>query len=813
MPLKLKNRISFLTMLLACQALPFVLAPASAAEAPADHETLFGSSDNWHLLETYCVTCHNSEDWYGQLDFEFVNRSDVAVDAELWEKVIRKLRSGMMPPPGSERPENAQVDAMVASLEDKLDQVDHSITGYVPLHRLNRTEYANAVQELLSLSVDPEALLPVDGTEEGFDNIASALKVSPAFIDQYVGAARKLSELAIGSTAAKPLSEIYNFSAAGQSGHVDGLPLGTRGGVVVEHYFPVDGEYTLNIGNMVSTGSTLAQEYSQTLIAMLDGKKFFELELGGKEQRRELDQLQAPAVDRINAELKNIPFTATAGPHKLAVTFLHRSFAVQDGQLKALSPAEVNMDALQIRQFDIYGPLQVSGLSATPSRQRIFTCYPTAGDEVAEDACARQIVENLGQRAFRGQLTAEDTDNLMSMYDYGRQRSGGFEEGVKHALSAILVHPRFLYRFETPPTGLAVTSNYELTPLELASRLSFFLWSTSPDDQLLAAAKDGRLQDPVMLEAEVQRMLKDPRAKALATNFALQWLRIGTLANLTPDQRLFPDVQTGIKDDLVEELSLFINSIFQEDRSVIDLLDARHSFLNERLAKHYGIDGVQGDNFRRVEIADENRWGLLGKGAVLMVSSYPNRTSPVLRGAWVLDNLMGTPPSAPPPNVEGLKENVVGEVATTVRSRLEQHRANPSCNNCHGVIDPLGFALENFDATGRWRKRDREAGENIDASGVLPNGTPLHGPADLREALKAQPDHFAQTLTEKLMTYALGRKIEYPDMPTVRAIVDQAADSDYHFPAIVLGIVQSEQFRMNTNSFGVEHEESVAAQP
>lgn len=813
---KFEHRFFLPTMLLlACQAAPFALAPVMAAEAAAhpDAAQLFGSSENWHLLETYCVECHNSEDWYGQLDFEFVNRENVAADAELWEKVIRKMRSGMMPPPGKERPANARVDEMVTWLENMLDEVDHSVAGYVPLHRLNRTEYVNAIQDLLALSVDPEALLPVDGTEEGFDNIASALKVSPTFIDQYVGAARRLSELAVGSAEAKPQSEIYNFSASGQADHVDGLPLGTRGGVVVEHYFPVDGEYTLNIGNLVSTGSNLAQEYTQTLIATLDGKKFFEKDIGGAEQRRELDQLQAPEVDRINAELKNITFDTTAGPHKLAVTFLHRSFAIQDAQLKALSPAEADVDALDIRQFDVYGPVNVTGLSATPSRQRIFTCYPPAGDEVAENACARQIMENLGQRAFRGQMTADDTDNLMSMYEYGRQRSGGFEEGVKHALASMLVHPKFLYRFETPPDGLAVTSNYLLSSAELASRLSFFLWSTLPDDELLAVAKKNGLQDPEILEAEVRRMLKDPRAANLATNFALQWLRIGSLESLTPDQRLFPDVQLEIKDDMIEELSMFINSIFQEDRSVMDLLDAKHSFLNERLAQHYGIGGVQGDNFRRIEMEDENRWGLLGKGAVLMVSSYPNRTSPVLRGAWVLDNLMGTPPTAPPPNVEGLKENVFGGVATTVRARLEMHRANPSCNNCHGVIDPLGFALENFDATGRWRKIDREAGTSIDASGVLPNGTPLHGPADLRDALMAKPDHFAQTLTEKLMTYALGRKLDYSDMPTVRHIVSGAADEDYHFSEIVLGIVQSEQFQMNTNTFDEQKQESVAMSP
>ncbi|HWK54821.1 MAG TPA: DUF1592 domain-containing protein [Hyphomicrobiales bacterium] len=785
-------------LLLMCQ-----MAPAHAADAATSSgEQLFGSSENWELVETYCVKCHNIEDWYGQLALDFIDREHIENEVAVWEKVVRKLRGSMMPPPGSDRPANAQVDRMVAWLEGLLDQVEHPVAGYVPLHRLNRTEYANAVEELLALSVDPETLLPVDGVEDGFDNIASALKVSPTFIDQYVSAARALSDLAVGSLDVAPTSEVYNVSTSSQSGHVAGLPLGTRGGVMVEHYFPADGEYTLNIGNLVSTGSSLAQEHAQTLVALLDGQKIFETQIGGGEQRRELDQVQAPAVDRINQQLKNIAFRTTAGPHKLALTFRHRSFAVQEATLKALSPAGNALAGLEIRQFDVYGPTQVSGLSATPSRQRIFSCYPLANDEIGENACAREIVERLAQRAFRGQLMDTDLTSLMTMYEYGRKRSGGFEDGVKHALSAILVHPKFLYRFETPPNGLSGTPEYPLSSLELASRLSFFLWSALPDDALLAAAQDEGLRNPEVLRAQVRRMLDDPRAGSLATNFALQWLGIGALNNLTPDQRLFPDVQGDIKADMVEELSLFIDSVFKEDRNVTSLLDARYSFLNERLARHYGITDVHGSHFRRVEMADEFRWGLLGKGAVLMVSSYPNRTSPVLRGAWVLEHLMGTPAAAPPPNVEGLQENVLGQAATTVRARLEQHRANPSCNNCHGVLDPLGFALENFDATGRWRTIDREAGTPIDTTGVLPNGIPLQGPADLRKALLAKPGYFAQTLTENLMAYALGRKLEHTDMPTVRAIVARAAMADYRFSEIVLGIVESAQFQMNSNGPG-----------
>jgi len=786
-----------------------LLTHASGLAAQPAH--LFGSTAQWDLLQGYCIDCHNSDDWSGQLSFEFIDPENIAAGAELWEKVIRKLRSGMMPPPGSTRPANAQVDAMVAWLETGLDQVEHLAVGHVPLHRLNRAEYANAVEDLLGLPVDPEALLPVDGVEHGFDNIASALKVSPAFIDQYVSAAQTLSEMAVGSAAVEPQSEIHDFFVAGQEGHVHGLPLGTRGGVVVEHFFPADGTYTLNIGNLVSTGGSPAQEFAQTLLVTLDGRRIFELELGGDERRRQLDQLQAPEVDRVNQLLKNITFDASAGPHKVAVTFRHRSFALHDAQLKALAPTAAGLPMLDIRQFDIFGPVAVHGRGTTPSRSRIFTCNPPAGDEVRESACAREIVEKLAWRAFRGQLDQADVTNLLGMYEYGYRRAGGFEEGVKHALAAMLVHPKFLYRFEQPPEGLAGSSNYVLDALELASRLAFFLWSGPPDEALLTAARAGDLLEPEVLAAHVRRMLQDPRARSLAENFALQWLGIGPLAAITPDPRLFPDVPAGIKDDMLEELILFVDNIFfREDRGVPALLDADYTWLNERLALHYGIRDVRGDQFRRVTLADANRHGLLGKGAILMVSSYPNRTSPVLRGAWVLENLLGTPPAAPPPNVEGLQENIIGETATTVRERLEQHRANPTCNNCHGVIDPLGFALENFDATGRWRQIDREAGTAIDATGVLPDGRPLRSPVDLRAALLAKPGEFAQTLTEELMTYALGRSLAHSDMPTVRAVVRTAAASGYRFSDIVVGIVMSTQFQMNSSVGDSSSTEAVA---
>jgi hypothetical protein len=525
---------------------------------------------------------------------------------------------------------------------------------------------------------------------------------------------------------------------------------------------------------------------------MLDGRKFFELEIGGGEDLQQLDQIGAPAVDAINARLKNIPFATTAGPHKVGVMFLHRSFAESDRQLHSLVPGGGQDSVLTLGQVEIFGPVTPTGVSSTPSRERIFVCYPNASAE--ETPCARQVVAGMARRAFRGAFVDEDLPRLMRLYDQGAA-NGGFEEGVKYALSGVLAHPKFLYRFEPVPDDLAPGAAYPLSSAELASRLSFFLWSTIPDEELLAVAAADGFDDPAVLEHQVRRMLADPRAETLASNFAFQWLGLGELESLAPDPFLFADVDRDIREHFVTEARLFVDSVFRGDASVLELLTAKHTYLNESLARHYGINDIRGNRFRRVELADENRWGLLGKGGVLLVSSYPDRTSPVLRGAWLLENVLGTPPATPPPNVEALIETVAGQTASTVRARLEAHRTNPSCRGCHDVLDPLGFALENFDAVGRWRDKDRQAGAVIDASGVLADGTVVQGPVELRLAILQRPDQFVQTLTEKLMTYGLGRSLEYTDMPTVRRIVRAAAGDDYRFTALVLGIVTSPQFR------------------
>lgn len=773
-------------------ALLGVAITAASSAAFADKE----SDAQWALLNQYCVSCHNADDFSGGLAFDLMNHDGIVKDAEVWEKVVRKLRGSMMPPPGQKRPDTQKVDQFVGWLEQTLDKgATARNPGDKLMHRLNRTEYGNAIRDLLQLNVNVEALLPIDGAEDGFDNIASALQVTPTFVDQYLGAARTISEQAVGTGSARPSGTPYSLAAPSLAMHNDGLPLGTRGGAVVEHYFPTDGEYRLNIGNVINGLAPGGLEHKQTLIATLDGKKIFSLELGGLEEAERFDKLRAPVVDEMAAKLRDIPITTTAGPHKVAVFFLQRSFAESDSPLQQLGSRKGQDAIVSVRDMEVYGPVKATGLSTTPSREKVFSCKP--GRDISEVACAKKIISTLGNEAFRGMLTDADVTLLMKMYDAGAA-DGGFEKGVSFALSGILAHPKFLYRMEPVPTAQLANGAYELSSLELASRLSFFLWSSLPDETLLEIAADERLKDPAILEQQVKRMLKDPRAKNLSENFGSQWLGLSELANITPDSQLFRDVDRNIRSDLTKETQLFLQSIFEENRSVVDLLTADHTYLNESLALHYGINDVRGSEFRRVKLKDERRYGLLGKGAVLMVSSYPNRTSPVLRGKWLLEKITGTPPAAPPPNVEGFVEIEAGQDYTTVRERLEKHRAKPSCNGCHGVIDPLGFSLENFDAVGRWRDIDRMARTQIDSSGTMADGTKVGSPTALRKAILSRPQLFVQNFTEKLMTFGLGRKINYRDMPTIRRIVREAAKDNYKFDTLVLKIVGSDQFRMKS---------------
>jgi mono/diheme cytochrome c family protein len=750
------------------------------------------------LLDQYCVTCHNQRAKTANVMFDTMDLANLSNDAKIWERAVRKLRGGMMPPPGARQPDRATVDAFATWLENSLDQAAASNPnpGRVAVHRLNRTEYANAIEDILGLHVDPAALLPADDVSGGFDNIASVLKVSPSFLDQYISAARLVTTQALGEPAAKPLGINLPVPAGvDQSVHVDGLPLGTRGGVLIDHLFPADGEYKFNISGLVTGGYVGGLEYQHTLIITIDGARVFEGKIGGEEDRKAVDQLQARGSAAISARFQNISVPIKAGPHKVGVTFIARTLAESDVILHSFTPGGGVGRSPRVGGVEVVGPFIPVGVAETPSRRRIFSCRPANTNE--ELTCATQIISTAARRAFRRPVSEQDLAAPLAFYREAR-KTGDFEAGIKDALTLVLASPKFLYRTEQVPDHLAPGASYRISDLELASRLSFFLWSGLPDDELLNAASQGKLKDPATLEKQVRRMLADPKSKSsLVTNFAFQWLNVRGIEAIEPDAFIFPNFDQNLRIAFRREMELFVESIIREDRSALDFLTADYTFLNERLALHYGIRDIRGDQFRRVTLADENRWGLLGKGSILMVTSYANRTAPVLRGAYVLENILGTPPSPPPPDVEGFPENKEGAKALTVREIMQLHRAKPSCNACHGVMDPLGFALENFDGVGAWRTKDVDAGTPIDAAGQLVDGTPVSGPKDLRLALMKHPGQFAQTLTEKLMTYALGRGLEYYDMPTVRKIVRDAAADNYRFSSIVLGIVRSAPFEMN----------------
>ena len=763
------------------------------------------ADDHFGFLNYYCSKCHNATDWAGGVAFDTMDAEGIPGDAETWEHAVRKLRGQLMPPAGNRQPPKDARLGFISYMETELDKAAQANPqpGRVALHRLNRKEYANAVRDLLSVKPDVNSMLPQDDVAEGFDNVANVLQVSPSFLDSYLAAARAVAIEAIGDPSVKPMGTQYfagSFGSTGngntggsqQSFHVEGLPLGTRGGIAVDHVFPADGEYELNIANMAQALWVYNMEFQHHLIATLDGKKFWETDIGGEEDMKSIDQKQDPAVDAINARLKGIRFKAPAGPHKVAVAFVHRTFAESDDKLYQQAPGGGQDRILRVGSFEVKGPFSVSGISQTPSRAKVFICTPKA--EADEAPCAQQIIAKIGSAAFRRELTDTEKAKLLGIFEAGRKTDGNFDGGVRRVLTAILANPNFLYRAEPAPQTADPGSIYTINDTEFASRLSFFLWSTVPDEELRKVAASGALRQPEVLRAQVKRMLADPRSETLASSFAFQWLNVAKLAEIDPDANIFPYAGDP-RSDFRTELRMFVDSVFREDHNVMDLLGANYTYLNERLALHYGVQNVRGDQWRRVQLDDSHRWGLLGKGAVLMLTAYPNRTSPVLRGAWVLERINGTPPASPPPNVESLKDAKPGEKPKTLKAQMALHRDKPSCFSCHGVMDPLGFALENFDAVGKWREKDRLAGATIDSSGTLPDGTKVAGPDDLRKVLLANPDQFVQTLTEKLMTYALGRVVEYHDMPTVRGIVRAASKDDYKFSAIVMQIVQSDPFQ------------------
>jgi hypothetical protein len=780
--------------------------PAPASKAALPGETAATSSADtspWAALQSRCVKCHNVEDWAGGVAFDTMSVENLASDAEIWEKAVRKLRGRLMPPPGRPQPDQKTIDSFVHWMEGELDAAatQHPSPGSIGLHRLNRTEYARSIEGMLGLTIDAKTMLPTDVSSDGFDNIAAVLRTSPAFLEQYITAARTISRLAIGRAQAKPSSREFRVgNGLDQSDHVDGLPLGTRGGFVIEHYFPAEGEYEFNIRNFFFGGAGYVTKIDQPhhVILTIDDDRVFDRAFGGPEDLKAVDQHQAIAADEMQSRFNHIRVRIKAGAHRVGVAFIARSHAESDSPLQPIAELPEMERTPTIPGLDISGPFNVTGVGDTESRQRIFICRP--GTQQEELPCARRILSHLAQQAFRRPVTEEDLDAPLSFYASGRN-SGDFDAGIEAGLTAILSSTKFLYRAETLPVAIKASAEQQtqVVPVDevaLASRLSFLIWSEGPDDELISLASKNQLNDPEMLARQVHRMLADPRSQSLVTNFAFQWLNVSKVERIEPTPELYPAFDRNLRAAMREEMRLFLDSILRSDRSVLELLSSDRTFLNERLALHYGIPNIRGDQFRPVRLTNPNRFGLLGKGAVLMASSYGNRTAPVLRGAWILDNLTGTPPNSPPPGVQAFKESEPGKPAQTVRERLEQHRTNPACNGCHGVLDPLGFALENFDVTGAWRLKDLDAGTAIDSSGKLADGTDVSGPVELRRALLARPDQIVQTLSEKLMIFALGRSLRYQDMPMVRAIVRQASTEGNTFEALIRGVVTSPAFRL-----------------
>jgi cytochrome c551/c552 len=760
---------------------------AAAPAAPASFQP---------VVNRYCVPCHNARLKTGGLVLEKLDMADIAGHADVWEKVIRKLKGSMMPPAGVARPGPEVLASLEGSLAAALDRAAaaHPNPGRPLLHRFNRAEYANAIRDLLSLDVDVAALLPPDDSSYGFDNVADVLGVSPLLMERYVGAAEKISALAIGDTSIPKTEEVFRLSLDyTQSYQVEGLPPGTRGGTLIHYTFPLDGDYVIKVRLWkTSVGFVKGLLAPNDIEISVDGRRVHLGTAGGPADYQQ-NLLNPDLVARsIEARLRT-RVHVTAGPHDVGATFIAISGGMSTGP-EGLQPALAQHDPLYIdgepaiERVSIEGPFDPAPPKDTPSRRAIFVCRPTT--PAAEPACARRIVARLAERAYRRSVTAEDVKPLMGLYQTGRQQ-GSFDAGIELALQGILTNPFFIFRAEHDPAGTSSATVHPVTDFELASRLSFFLWSSIPDDTLLQDAARNRLHDPAVLEQQVRRMLADPKSEALVTNFGGQWLQLRNLPSKRPDREYFDDFDDNLRQSMRRETELLLDSVFRGDRNVLDLLTANYTFVNERLARHYGIPGIYGGEFRRITLTDPNRFGLLGQASILFVTSFPDRTSPVVRGRWILENILGTPPPAPPPNVPPLPDT---SKPRTMRERMEAHRANPACASCHRIMDPLGLSLENFDAVGNWRTTD--GGNPIDPATTLADGTKVNGPVSLREALLKKPEMLVGMLTEKLLTYALGRGLDYYDMPAVRQIEREAAAADNHFSAIVLGIVRSVPFQM-----------------
>jgi cytochrome c551/c552 len=749
------------------------------------------------LVNDYCAYCHDDSLKEGGFSWSEVDVANPHQNAEQAEKVIRKLRSGMMPPAGAPRPDERELKALASTLEYRIDQAAAATPNVdaPDLHRVNRKEYRNSIRDLLDVDMDMAALLPPDAKTGGFDNMAEALTVTPGLMQAYVRAAESIARLAVGDPDAPAIMTEYDVpKVINQMRHIDGTPFGTRGGMSVMHNFPADGEYSfqsklwyVTMGELVGRDLPESMQGQQMEVA-IDGER-----VGLFTIHALFDELGDGIMD-------TGPVQVQAGAHRVSASFISKFEGPVEDQFVLWEQTLVNVDwALKspntmlphLRTMTVTGPLKVTGVSETASRRKIFTCYPSNSGE--EDSCAAQIMTDLATRGFRRPTTAEDLESLMQMYQLGRA-SGNFEDGVRTAVQTLIAMPDFVFRFERVPAGVGPGETYRISDLELASRLSYFLWGTAPDDTLLDIASEGRLRAPGVLEQQVRRMLADSRSETLSSNFAMQWLRLTGIEEIHPEGMLFPEYTRNLGHSMRREVELLFDSIKREDRSVLDLLTANYTFVDEALATHYGLPNVVGNRFRRVELDDPNRFGLLGKAAVLTVTSLANRTSPVARGKYVLEVLVGSPPPLPPPVVPPFKEAGDNDVVLTVRERMVEHRSNPVCNACHKIMDPIGLTMENFDAIGRWRPTDR--GVPVDASSKMYDGTPLDGPASLRTALVGRSDGFLGSFAQNLLAYSLGRVLDYRDMPTVRAIARDSAGDDSRFSAFIMNIVESPPFQM-----------------
>ncbi len=778
---------------------------ASAQQATASDALSTIADADRAVVDKYCVTCHNQRLKTSGLALDAAELRDVAAHPEVWEKVIRKVGAGMMPPAGLPRPDEATKRALISRLEGVLDNSAKARPnpGRPLVHRLNRAEYANAIRDLLAVELDVSSMLPPDDSSGGFDNNADVLGLSPVLLESYLTAAERISALAIGDPKAPPMGELFRVRQdESQDRHIEGLPLGTVGGILIPTTLPLDGEYQFQVRLFrTNLGTMRGLEYPHQLEISVNGERVHLASFGGDKEITASSDNPTITGDDVDGRF-TVRVPLKAGPAQIGVAFVEKTHALNTRRLQ--SYVRSSSDTIDfsgyphIDEIILTGPFKVTGVGDTPSRRRIFVCQPKAVSE--EDGCASKILATLARRAYRGDVSKEDLQTLQDFYQRGR-KDGSFDTGIDLALRRMLSSPKFLVRVERDPASVPAGSAYRLSDLEIASRLSFFLWSSIPDDTLLDVASKGGLKTPAGIDQQVQRMLADPKSQAFVDNFVGQWLQLRNLKTKQPNSHEFPDFDDNLRTALGTEAEMFFASIMREDRSVVDLMTADYTFVNERLARHYGIPNVYGTHFRRVTLKDDTRRGLLGKGAVLMVTSHPHRTSPVLRGKWILENVLGSPPPPPPDVVPPFDEEAGAAKPKSVRERMEQHRRNPACASCHRMIDPAGLALENFDAVGGWRTRDGGTrGAPVDASGQLIDGTQINGVVELRAALLREPEIFVRTVTEKLMTYALGRGLTATDMPAVRTVVRDSARDQYRFSSVILEIVRSVPFQMRTKS-------------